>query len=72
MIVGVLGTSERRVRLKNLRPGLFLWKDTLCLMTEYGTDAYIVSTGEAFWGGVQTPAQRDDLLVTPVKIAPHT
>lgn len=42
-------------------------------MTEYVTganqrDAYIVSSGEYFWGGAKTTEQRGNLHVTPVDV----
>lgn len=64
-----LAPQRRRVRLKNLRPGLFLSPSgELCLMTEYSNEAYIVSSGEAFWGGVPSREVRAELLVTPVDV----
>lgn len=69
-MIGTLVAAKRRVRYKNLRPGLFTWLNELCLMTEYGREAYIVSSGEAFWGQVQTPNQRDELMVTPITVEP--
>lgn len=65
-----------RVRLKNLRPGLFRFEGTLCFKSEYETksgsepdvwqsDAYVVSSGEYFWGGESSAAKRENLLVTP-------
>lgn len=69
MIVGSLKKHAKRVRLKNLRPGLFLSSTgELCVMTEYSSDAYIVRTGEAFWGGVTLKGERAELLVTPVDV----
>lgn len=52
--------------------GLFWCQDQLCLKTEYGNnegriDAYIVSSGEFFWGeDPQTIANQRRQLVTPV------
>jgi hypothetical protein len=51
---------------------LFRSDHELCLKTEYGTnegriDAYIVSTGEFFWGAApQTIASQREQLVTPI------
>ena len=55
--------------------GLFLFGDTLCLMTEYsssgcGREAYIVSSGEMFWGGAKSKEERANLDVTPVTVRP--
>lgn len=49
-------------------PGLFLFGGCLGFRSEYGTDAYVVSSGEAFWGGAKTKEERDALMVTPVEI----
>jgi hypothetical protein len=55
--------------------GLFLSANNeLCLKTEYGNnegriDAYIVSSGEFFWGDApQTIASQRQQLVTPVEV----
>lgn len=54
--------------------GLFMSGDELCLKTEYGTnegriDAYIVSTGEFFWGSApQTIENQRKETVLPVEI----
>lgn len=53
--------------------GLFMCHGELCLKTEYGTnegriDAYIVSSGEFFWGEQpQTIANQRKQMVTPVE-----
>lgn len=55
--------------------GLFEYAGELCLKTEYGNnegriDAYIVSSGEFFWGDPpQTIASQRAQLVTPVCLA---
>lgn len=55
--------------------GLFVSTDgTLCLKTEYGTnegriDAYIVSTGEFFWGAhPQTIENQRRQMVRPIEL----
>lgn len=65
---------------KNLRQlcdlpkgSLFLFENTLCLKSEYRTDAgaieaHIVGTGEMFWGGAKTPEEQSMLLVTEVEV----
>ena len=64
----------RRVRLEKCPIGLFIYDGTLCLKTEYGDnngriDAYIVSSGEFFWGDApQTIASQCRQLVTPVPL----
>jgi hypothetical protein len=58
--------------------GLFLSEhNQLCLKTEYGNnegriDAYIVSSGEFFWGNApQTIANQRKQLVRPVDVDTH-
>jgi len=52
--------------------GLFICRDELCLKTEYGNnegriDAYIVSSGEFFWGlAPQTIASQRAQIVRPI------
>ncbi len=62
------------VTLIDCPPGLFLFKGTLCFKSEYHTgskcDAYVVSSGEYFWGGVGTSEERAVLPVTPVNSGP--
>lgn len=53
--------------------GLFVSAGELCLMTEYAdmdghADAYVVASGEYFWGGTTKKADRDQVLVTPAKV----
>ncbi len=62
--------QKRRKSLNNCPVGLFYYEETLAVMTEYSTslgqrDAYIVSSGEYFWGGTSDPKARGKLLVTP-------
>lgn len=45
-------------------PGFFLFNDALCIKSEYG-EAFC-ETGEAFWGGAKTRAERSDVIVQPV------
>lgn len=55
------------VKLKDCPIGLFIKGDTLCEKTEYGNDdAYIVWSGERFWGGAKTLAELGDVLVLPI------
>lgn len=42
----------------------------LCVKSEYGVDSYIVSTGEAFWGGAKDPSQLRAVIVTPIEYEP--
>lgn len=61
------------VQLGDCPVGLFLSEGgELCLKTEYGTnegriDAFIVSSGEYFWGGTTHPQDQRRVLVTPVE-----
>lgn len=64
------------IPFKECPEGLFLFNGSLCFKSEYKTqnqssgywqsDAYVVSSGEYFWGGASTAEARDKLLVTPV------
>ena len=67
------------VPLKACPPGLFLWNGILCFRSEYATmtetnlrqpDAYVVESGEYFWGGVSDSRSRDELMVQPVAPTP--
>ena len=70
-----------KVRFGEAPVGLFRSEyGTICVKTEYGevvtdengtfvkADAYIVDTGEYFWGGTTTSRARTDVLVTPLYI----
>lgn len=64
------------VRLDECPPGLFVFGKTLCFRSEYLTtleaprryqpDAYVVASGEYFWGGAKDSADRSSLMVQPV------
>lgn len=74
-----------KCRLDDCPPGLFLYErgdyTTLGFKSEYSTegssmgkkliqcDAYVVSSGEYFWGGAATGDDRDALLVTPLDMS---
>lgn len=70
-----VGLRSRRTRLRNCPPGLFVFDGTLCFKSEYSTnenaiageggDAYVVESGEYFWGGAKSKADRGNLMVTP-------
>ena len=47
--------------------GLFLFDDELCMASAYN-DAYIVETGDAFWGGAKGREARGELMVQPVAL----
>lgn len=57
---------DKLVPLKNCPIGLFIKDNTLCVKTEYGNEAYIISSGERFWGGAKTKEQIGDVLVLPI------
>jgi len=68
--------SPKKTKLCNLKPGsLFMTPDKECLAlkSEYGDndgriDAYIVGSGEFFWGGTSDPMVQRNLMVHPVEI----
>jgi hypothetical protein len=66
--------AEKATPLSSCPIGLFLCGDELCLKTEYGNnegriDAYIVSSGEFFWGDApQTVASQRAQMVRPVPL----
>lgn len=72
--------QKRRVRLNACPVGLFLHGQTLAVMTEYFSypnlvyqrDAYLVESGEYFWGGTKTTQDRAKLLVNPCIVAGET
>lgn len=54
-------------------PGLFLFGNCLGFKSEYSTnegkiDAFVVASGEFFWGGAKTNEERNILMVTPVEL----
>jgi hypothetical protein len=64
------------VRFDDCPEGLFWFGQHLGFMTEYATaakdgfrqrDAYVVESGEYFWGGTSDPRKRAELLVFPVE-----
>lgn len=61
------------MKLKDAPVGLFYSADgELCLKTNYnypwGIDAYVVRTGEIFWGTAVEISERGELDVTPVSV----
>lgn len=50
-----------------IQPGLFVWDDTLCVLSQYGGEAYLCENGDAFAGGVNNKADRSRLIVQPCK-----
>lgn len=70
--------NDALVRLADCPPGLFKFGDNFGFMTEYSTkiqstgqyqrDAYVVASGEYFWGGASTSEGRSNLLVLPIEV----
>lgn len=55
------------VLLNDCPPGLFLYEGHFGLLTEYGGEPpYVAASGEAFWGGTHTKAERGRLMVQPI------
>mgnify|MGYP001590466193 CR=1 FL=1 len=58
--------------LSECPPGLFIFNGSIGFKSEYSTpegspDAYVVSSGEYFWGGTADRKARDALTVTPIE-----
>lgn len=58
--------TDKLVPLRNCPIGLFIKDNTLCVKTEYGNEAYIVSSGEVFWGGAKNKEEIGNVLVLPI------
>ena len=59
--------------LDDCPPGLFLFGNCLGFKSEYRTEggkaeAFVVASGEFFWGGAKSHDERAELLVTPVEL----
>lgn len=67
-------TYHSKVTLKDLNTGsMFLYNGTYALKTEYVTkegaiEAYIVGSGEFFWGGTNNPKEQNELKVVPITL----
>lgn len=59
-------TEKKLIPLMDYPKGLFMRGDTLCVKTEYGNEAYIVWSGEYFWGGAKTKEEIGDVLILPI------
>ena len=57
---------NKLIPLKDYPSGLFICGATLCVKTEYGNEAYIVESGEYFWGGAKTKEGIGDVLILPI------
>lgn len=73
-----LKAADEAVTLAACPIGLFMAGGELCLKTEYSDnegriDAYIVSSGEFFWGSApQTIANQRQQMVSPVELMPYS
>lgn len=69
---GATDKESLTVRLCVIEPGqMFKFGETLALMSEYGDcEAYIVGSGELFWGGAKSQQERRDLRVVPLEAPP--
>jgi len=67
---------KEKTKLIDLKPGkLFIHNGTIALKSEYNTEngameAFIVGTGEMFWGGTKTPEEQRNLEVFELEILP--
>lgn len=60
---------KRSCTLEKCPVGLFISKnDVFALKTEYGLEAYIVSSGERFWGGVNNLEDLKNVRVYPCEV----
>lgn len=70
--IELIVSGGRTVSLASCPIGLFMSEGgELCLKTEYGDnngriDAYIVSSGEFFWGGTSEPIKQRQVQVRSV------
>ena len=61
--------------LESCPPGIFYHEGSFGFKTEYTTDgkieAFCLSSGETFWGGVSSHEKRDALMVMPCRTLTH-
>lgn len=62
-----LAPNGNQINFDELRPGLFLYNGTLCFKSEYGSEAFIVESGEMFKGGTKSEKEKGLLKVQPMK-----
>ena len=60
-------TAKKLIPLRDYPKGLFVHDDTLGVKTEHGNEAYIVWSGEYFWGGAKTKEEIGDVLILPIE-----
>jgi len=71
-----LKKSIKKVTLEKLSAGsLFQYEETIALKTEYGTEsgaieAFIVGSGEMFWGGTNNAKDQRKLKVSKLILKP--
>lgn len=58
--------EKKLIPLRDYPKGLFMRGNTLCVKTEYGNEAYIVWSGEYFWGGAKNKEEIGDVLILPI------
>ena len=72
---GSLEPVGSETTLDDCPAGLFMYGDTLGFKTEYrdqnGPEAYVVASGEYFWGGTDNLIMRKSKLVTPMAFIPN-
>ncbi len=67
------GERGLKVRLADLEPGkLFRFGETVGFKSEYRSggaiEAFIVGSGEMFWGGTSTANKQRELMVEPIDL----
>ena len=67
------GDRGLKVRLADLEPGkLFRFGETVGFKSEYrwggAIEAFIVGSGEMFWGGTSTADKQRELMVEPIDL----
>jgi hypothetical protein len=74
--LGLVNQRWWECTLDECPPGLFRHGDYYGFKTEYrdknGPEAYVVESGEYFWGGTSDRDERRQLRVTPVIISPNS
>lgn len=58
--------AKKLIPLKEYPKGLFIKGETLCVKTEYGNEAYIVWSGEYFWGGAESKEDIGNVPILPI------
>jgi len=66
--INVIKPKGELCELRECPVGLFLHGDTLCVLTEYTGNVFIVESGEAFWAGTNNNYDRYSVTVQPCEI----